>query len=283
MKTSNTRDLTIKLDWRFGLVERRAQVHLNELMAFHRQTKEHFDDAMRAWHAETEGLTEEQESMDADYLIDRRDSIESLMDSSIEGRKKSSQNALRHGVTAQTTVMNEVDRNFHDVFCADIVAEFNPVGAMETFLASSIAEEAWRLNHSRAQCDNIIAIGQFDGTGDRFDTEHPEIHAAITAAGTTRDNAITLELLSLYRQRIHRAFEISPDIKPDWLVFAETGVALGGGAPAFSAREILREIAGAVPTYAAMTPKGLGDTGLRWSYPESARPAPSIVPVADPV
>ena len=103
--------------------------------------------------------------------------------------------------------MNEVDRNFHDVFCSDIIAELSPSGSMETFLASSIAEEAWRLNHVRAQCENIIAIGHFDGTGDRFGTDHPEIHTAITAASTARDNAKTLELLSLYQQRIHRNFE----------------------------------------------------------------------------
>jgi hypothetical protein len=78
---------------------------------------------------------------------------------------------------------------------------------METFLASSVAEEAWRLNFVRAQCDNIIAIGHFDGTGDIYSAEHPETHTAITAAQTVRDNAKNLALLSLYEQRIHRAFQ----------------------------------------------------------------------------
>ena len=126
---------------------------------------------------------------------------------SIEGKKKSSQNARRHGVTAQTTVMTEEDRLKHDAFCSRMVAELAPVGEMETFHASSVAEEAWRLNHSRAQCNNIVAIGHFDGTGDRYDAEHPEIHTAITAASTVRDNSKTLELLSLYEQRIHRSFQ----------------------------------------------------------------------------
>ena len=126
---------------------------------------------------------------------------------SIEGKKKSSQNALRHGVTAQTTIMTEEDRIQHDAFCSQMMASLAPVGSMETFLASSVAEEAWRLNHARAQCANIVAIGHFDGTGDRFDAGHPEIHTAITAASTVRDNAKTLELLSLYEQRIHRSFE----------------------------------------------------------------------------
>jgi hypothetical protein len=88
-----------------------------------------------------------------------------------------------------------------------MIAEFAPVGTMETFLASSVAEEAWRLDYTRAHCNNIIAIGHFDGTGDAFDADHAETNTAITAAVTVRDHAKTLELLSLYEQRIHRSFQ----------------------------------------------------------------------------
>ena len=125
----------------------------------------------------------------------------------IDGKKRTSQNARRHGVTAQTTVMTEEDRIKHDNFCSRMIAELLPSGEMETFLASSVAEEAWRLNLARAQCNNIVAIGHFDGTGDAYDTEHPEIHTAITSAMVVRDKAKTLELLSVYEQRIHRSFQ----------------------------------------------------------------------------
>jgi hypothetical protein len=72
--------MTIKLDWRFGLIERLGDVHMKELMDFYRQAEEHFRVAMETWVAETTGLTEEQEAMDSDYLIEQRDRIESLMD-----------------------------------------------------------------------------------------------------------------------------------------------------------------------------------------------------------
>jgi hypothetical protein len=125
-----------------------------------------------------------------------------------DGRKRSSQNALRHGITAQTTIMTDEDRIKHDEFCANMMADLAPVGGMETFLASSVAEEAWRLNHARAQCGNIVAIGHFDGTGDIYDAaEHAEVQTAITAARTVRDHAKTLELISLYETRIRRSFE----------------------------------------------------------------------------
>jgi hypothetical protein len=124
-----------------------------------------------------------------------------------EGKKKSSQNAIRHRITAQTTVMTEEDRIQHDDFCANMMFDLAPVGAIEKFLASSVAEDAWRLNHARAQAANIVAIGHFDGTADIYDAEHPEIHTAITAARTVRDHAKTLELISLYEQRIRKSFE----------------------------------------------------------------------------
>lgn len=77
-------------------------------------------------------------------------------------------------------------------------------------------------------------------------------------------------------QQIYRAFEISPDIKPDWLVFTEVAAQLGAGAPYFSARDILRDIASNVAIYARITPNAMGETGTRWDY-LSERPTPRIV------
>jgi hypothetical protein len=123
-----------------------------------------------------------------------------------EGKARSSQNARRHGVTAQTTVMTDEDRLHHDDFCNRMMADLAPIGSMEVFLASSVAEEAWRLNYTRAQCNNIVALGHFDAT-DSYTDEHPEVQTAIIAAETTRNQAKQLELLSLYEQRIHRKFQ----------------------------------------------------------------------------
>jgi len=147
-------------------------------------------------------------SVSANQLAaNRANALKSTGPQSIEGKKISSQNARRHGVTAQTTVMTEEDRIKHDDFCGKMMADLAPVGSMETFLASSVAEEAWRLDHARAQCNNIVSIGHFDGTGDLYDADHAETHTAITSAATVRDNAKTLELISLYEQRIHRSFQ----------------------------------------------------------------------------
>src|SRR6185312_1997399 len=136
----------------------------------------------------------------------RQNATKSTGPKSPEGKARSSQNARRHAMTAQITVMTDEDRLAHDHFTHAMIAELAPIGEMETFHATSAAEEAWRLHNTRAQCTNIVAIGHFDGTADLYDADHPQIHTAITAATVMRDRAKTLELLSLYEQRIHRIF-----------------------------------------------------------------------------
>ncbi len=123
-----------------------------------------------------------------------------------EAKAKCAQNARRHGITAQTTVMTEEDRAKHDAFCSKLVANLAPVGEMETFLASSAAEEAWRLNYVRAQCNNIVPAGLSD-LGMIVDPGGPEMQSSLAAARVVRENAKTFELLSLYEQRIHRSFQ----------------------------------------------------------------------------
>ncbi len=81
-------------------------------------------------------------------------------------------------------------------------------------------------------------------------------------------------------QRVHRAFELAPTIKPDWLIFAETADILGHPMPYVSARDILRAIAREVPLYCDITPQTLGEGGRRWEYPAGGQiTAPTPQPV----
>jgi predicted molibdopterin-dependent oxidoreductase YjgC len=80
-------------------------------------------------------------------------------------------------------------------------------------------------------------------------------------------------------QRFFKAFEISPDIHADWVIFAQIGAQMGTYLPYFSARDIQREIASTVEIYKGCTPRQLGDQGVRWSYPDAESPAAELVPV----
>ncbi len=79
-------------------------------------------------------------------------------------------------------------------------------------------------------------------------------------------------------QRFYRAFEISASIRPEWLIFAEVGAKMGGSPPYFAVRDVMRDIAAAVPMYKDISLRTLGDQGIRWEYPGTP-PAPTMEPV----
>jgi hypothetical protein len=61
-----------------------------------------------------------------------------------EGRKRSSMNALRHGLTGQVTTMTDEDRAAHEKFSKALIQDLAPKGAMETQFAQRIATDSWR-------------------------------------------------------------------------------------------------------------------------------------------
>jgi hypothetical protein len=115
------------------------------------------------------------------------------------GKKRSAQNALRHGLTGQVTIMSDDDRIAHDLFIDEYMAVLAPDNAVERQLAQSIAEDNWRLNRARAIEDNLFALGHNDEG-----SNHPEIEVALSGARTYLDHSHEIQLLTLYEQRIHR-------------------------------------------------------------------------------
>jgi hypothetical protein len=62
------------------------------------------------------------------------------------GRQRSSQNALRHGLTARTAVLPTEDPEAHQRHIQQFLDEYAPANATETQLVHEIANTAWRLN-----------------------------------------------------------------------------------------------------------------------------------------
>jgi hypothetical protein len=134
-----------------------------------------------------------------------------------EGRKRSSLNAFRHGLTGQIIMHTPMsaqakplcavgrDEQAFKEHCEGIRGALAPVGAFEADLAQAIAEDHWRLNRARALEDSIFALGQRDHFIEA--AGHPEADAAFTQARTWMAHAHELHLLTTYENRIRRSVE----------------------------------------------------------------------------
>jgi hypothetical protein len=122
------------------------------------------------------------------------------------GRKRSSMNALRHGITGQVTTMSDEDRAAHDKLSSALIKDLAPEGAMEIQLAQRIATDSWRLNRISAVEDNLFALGQLQHGGQTC-PDAPQLDDALTMAHTYTQESKQLQLLSLYEQRINRAIQ----------------------------------------------------------------------------
>src|SRR5271167_882549 len=127
-----------------------------------------------------------------------------------EAKERVRYNALRHGFTGQVLIMTPEEREKFDAFLKGMMTDLAPVGTHETFLANSVAEEAWRLNQIRARCANLSAVGDFDGAGDKYrpmEGQNPAIVTAVIESVVARDLSKELALMSLYGQRTQRDYE----------------------------------------------------------------------------
>src|SRR5580698_10766386 len=71
-----------------------------------------------------------------------------------EAKDRVKYNALRHGFTGQVLIMTPEEHEKFAAFVKGMMTDLAPLGTHETFLANSMAEEAWRLNQIRARCTN---------------------------------------------------------------------------------------------------------------------------------
>jgi hypothetical protein len=123
----------------------------------------------------------------------------------IAGKKRSSLNAFRHGLTGQIVIHTPEDEQAFKKHCDGIREGLAPVGAVETDLAQAIAEDRWRLNRARALENNILALGQSEYLPP--DGSYSELHAALAQTQAWMAHARELHLLTTYENRIRRSVE----------------------------------------------------------------------------
>jgi hypothetical protein len=133
----------------------------------------------------------------------RRNALLSTGPRSDAGRHRSSLNALRHGLTARIVVLPTEDLLAYQVFSADFFASLAPETFAERQCAQTIVDTQWRLNRVRTIEEGMYALGHFGKEG-QIDPGHPQIHAALTAAGVYKEHSHAFVNLSIQEQRLYR-------------------------------------------------------------------------------
>ena len=122
------------------------------------------------------------------------------------GKKRSSLNAYRHGLTGQTIILPAEDLAAYQDFTRTFFDHYKPVDIIEKQLVQSLADTQWRLNRVAALEHNLMGLG-FDEHSNSISTEHPEAHAALVTIEAMREETPSLAVLSLHTARLARYFE----------------------------------------------------------------------------
>jgi hypothetical protein len=133
----------------------------------------------------------------------RRNAQQSTGPRTDEGKKTSSLNALRHGLTSRVVVLPTEDLAAYKSFSDEFLADLAPETFAERQCAQTIIDTQWRLNRVRSIEDGMLGLGHF-GPESQFDAGHPEIHAALTAAAVYRGHSQAFVNLSMHEQRLYR-------------------------------------------------------------------------------
>ena len=123
-----------------------------------------------------------------------------------EGIKRSSLNALRHGLTGQLVVMPTEDLKAYQQHLESFTGEYNPQGATEANLTQALADASWRLNRVAALETNLLTLAA-GRNEDRCPGAPPDVNEALSTAAHIERNAKALASLSMHGQRLSRQFE----------------------------------------------------------------------------
>jgi hypothetical protein len=133
----------------------------------------------------------------------RRNAQQSTGPKSEAGKKTSSLNALRHGLTARVVVLPSEDLDAYRKFSDEYLASLAPETFPERQCAQTIIDTQWRLNRVRSLEEGMLALGHNSPAG-QLDYGHPEIHAALTSAAVFLEHSKAFVNLSMHEQRLYR-------------------------------------------------------------------------------
>jgi hypothetical protein len=95
-------------------------------------------------------------------IINRINSKHSTGPKTKAGKHRSSQNALQHGLTAQSAVLPTDDQPAYHRHVQSFVTAYNPDGPTEVHLVQTLADTAWRQDRIAALEARLIAADHLD-------------------------------------------------------------------------------------------------------------------------
>jgi hypothetical protein len=138
--------------------------------------------------------------------INRANSQHSTGPITPEGKKQSSLNALRHGLTGQIVVMPTEDLEAYQLHLQSFANEYHPQGATESHLVQALGDTSWRLNRVAALETNLLTLGITSGSGPLTGVPQ-QIQDAMAIAAALESQSKALANLSMHSQRLSRQFE----------------------------------------------------------------------------
>jgi hypothetical protein len=162
--------------------------------------------------------------------INRQNASHSRGPVTIEGKRRVSLNALRHGLTGHTVVLPSEDLAAYQKHCGDFHTELKPQGLLESKCVQTIADTYWRLDRIRAMENSLFGLAAYEPTGDALVrgsedertgeavargpeedraemSPDPLIHCALAQAKSLEQHSDLLIRLSLYEHRLNRTLE----------------------------------------------------------------------------
>ena len=135
--------------------------------------------------------------------INRANAEHSTGPKSDDGKKRSSLNALRHGLTGQLMILPAEELAAYKRHCEIFRNKHQPADEYEERLVQILADTSWRLMRVPVIEANILTLGsnQYDGR------EKGDIRSNLATAAEFRNQSKALANITLYEQRLARQFE----------------------------------------------------------------------------
>jgi len=138
----------------------------------------------------------------------RRNAIKSTGPTTPEGKERSSRNAVRHGLTAETVIAILECSDDYELFEAAVISDYNPETAVERQLVLRLASVLWRLRRATsietAIFDSAVGNARTKGSAKSTSDVDPKVTIADSYLQISAMPSFPLDRLTRYESTLWR-------------------------------------------------------------------------------